>query len=148
MFSKKFIFKNIQLSLYASSKGLTKLDTKVLDSENPNDILISLSEELKNYLEGKEYSFNFPLDIDGTQFQLKVWDELKRIPTGETRSYKDIALNIGGSNYSRAVGMANNKNPLPIIIPCHRVVGSNGDLVGYALGLELKQNLLKIEGAI
>lgn len=148
MFTKKFIFKDIQLSLYASSKGLTKLDTRALDSENPNEYLSSLCEELKKYLEGKAYHFDFPLDIQGTQFQLKVWNELKKIPSGQTRSYKDIALKVGGSNYSRAVGMANNKNPLPIVIPCHRVVGSNGDLVGYALGLKLKQNLLKIEGAI
>lgn len=89
--------------------------------------------------------FDLPLDARGTEFQKKVWNELLRIPYGETKSYKDIAVAIGNEKACRAIGMANNKNPIPIIIPCHRVIGSNGKLVGYAGGLNVKEKLLNIE---
>jgi O-6-methylguanine DNA methyltransferase len=117
-----------------------------LEKNHPN--LNMLSNQLKKYIDGKLKSFNVPLDITGTTFQNLVWNELKQIPIGELRTYKDIALNVGGANYSRAVGMANNKNPIPILVPCHRVIGSNNALTGYALGIELKERLLKIEGAL
>lgn len=148
---KSFTIDGLKLSLFASDKGLARIslwkegDGEGLNGENSQ--LKELAQQLSNYFLQKEYHFDFPLDLKGTEFQNKVWNVLKNIPSGEVRSYKDIALKVGGANYSRAVGMANNKNPLPIIIPCHRVVGSNNKLVGYALGLELKQNLLKIEGA-
>ena len=89
--------------------------------------------------------FDLPLDPIGTEFQKKVWQALKEIPFGETRSYGEIAKLIGNEKASRAVGMANNKNPIAIIIPCHRVIGANGKLVGYAGGLDLKEKLLKLE---
>ena len=90
--------------------------------------------------------FDLPLHEEGTPFQKKVWEELRRIPYGETRSYGQVAAAIGNPKAFRAVGMANNKNPIMIITPCHRVIGGNGALVGYAGGLNIKRYLLEIEG--
>lgn len=101
--------------------------------------------EIKEYLEGKRNSFDLPLEPEGTEFQKKVWNALKEIPYGETRSYGEIAKIIGNEKASRAVGMANNKNPIMIMIPCHRVIGANGKLVGYAGGLDVKEKLLNME---
>ncbi len=101
--------------------------------------------QLEEYFDGKRKEFDIPLNPKGTSFQQKVWSCLYKIPYGETRTYKEIATQIGNENSSRAVGSANNKNPIPIFIPCHRVVGSNGDLVGYAYGIDLKQKLLELE---
>jgi methylated-DNA-[protein]-cysteine S-methyltransferase len=102
-------------------------------------------QQLTEYFEGKRQSFDLPLDVQGTPFQKAVWTELQRIPYGETRSYGEIALAIGRPGAARAVGMANHDNPLAVVIPCHRVVGKNGSLTGYAGGLELKAQLLSIE---
>jgi methylated-DNA-[protein]-cysteine S-methyltransferase len=146
MYTKKFKHKSLELSLYASDIGITKIDIIKIKQENPNYLLLKLSEELERYLDGDKFCFDFDLDILASKFQSLVWNELKKIPMGEVRTYKDIAIKVGGSNYSRAVGMANNKNPVPIIVPCHRVIGSNNKLTGYALGLDLKERLLKIEG--
>lgn len=104
-------------------------------------------EQLEDYFSGIRREFNLLLDPRGTDFQLKVWEELCRIPYGEIRSYGEIAQSIGNPKGQRAVGMANNKNPIAIIIPCHRVVGKKGDLVGYASGLEHKVQLLNWEAA-
>lgn len=101
--------------------------------------------EIKEYLEGKRKSFDVPLCTIGTEFQQKVWNALKCIPYGETRSYEDIAIEVGNKKACRAVGMANNRNPISIIIPCHRVVGKDGKLVGYGGGLNIKEHLLKLE---
>ena len=90
-------------------------------------------------------NFTFPFKVDGSEFALKVYKALTEIPYGETCSYKDIARKIGNENSQRAVGGANNRNKLPIIIPCHRVIGSDGKLVGYAEGIEIKQKLLELE---
>lgn len=101
---------------------------------------------LKKYFEGKQVIFDFSLDLSsGTFFQRKVWNKLKEIPYGECRSYKWVAEQIGNPKAARAVGMANNKNPLPPVIPCHRVIGANGKLIGYATGLHIKQWLLEME---
>ena len=101
---------------------------------------------LKAYFKGKQVVFDFPLDLrHGTPFQKKVWGKLLEIPYGECRSYKWIAEQIGYPRAARAVGMANNKNPLPPVIPCHRVIGSNGELIGYASGLHIKKQLLEME---
>lgn len=101
--------------------------------------------EIKEYLEGKRKTFDVPLAPKGTAFQQKVWNALRTIPYGETRSYSEIAEMIGNPKACRAVGMANNKNPIIIMIPCHRVVGKNGSLAGYACGLEKKEYLLNLE---
>ncbi|MEN6414586.1 MAG: methylated-DNA--[protein]-cysteine S-methyltransferase [Veillonellales bacterium] len=109
------------------------------------DLLKEAGRQLKDYLTGKRKTFELPLAPDGTEFQQKVWQSLQEIPYGETRSYGEVAKSIGNPQSSRAVGMANHKNPIPIFIPCHRVIGAKGDLVGYAGGLSVKISLLKLE---
>ncbi|MBZ2174260.1 methylated-DNA--[protein]-cysteine S-methyltransferase [Schnuerera sp. xch1] len=105
--------------------------------------------QLTEYLTSKRKKFELPIHIDkGTEFQRKVWGALKRIPYGETRSYRDIAEEIGCPKAYRAVGMANNRNPISIIIPCHRVIGVNGKLVGYGGGIDIKKKLLTLEKSI
>lgn len=101
--------------------------------------------QLFEYLNEKRRDFNLPLLKEGTDFQISVWNELLKIPYGETRSYKDIAIAINNEKAVRAVGMANNRNKIPIFIPCHRVIGSNKKLVGYGGGLEIKEFLLNLE---
>jgi len=101
--------------------------------------------QLEEYFDGERREFDLPLDPSGTPFQMAVWKELLAIPYGETRSYKQIAENIGSPKAFRAVGLANNRNPISIIIPCHRVIGSDGSLVGYGGGLDMKQKLLELE---
>ena len=104
--------------------------------------------QLSEYFSGKRKTFNLPLLLKGTDFQKQVWQALLKIPFGETRSYKQIAETIGNPKAVRAVGMANNKNPFLIIVPCHRVIGANGKLVGYAVGLDKKEYLLRLEGSL
>lgn len=101
--------------------------------------------EIMEYLDGKRRHFDFPIELHGTDFQKKVWNQLQKIPYGETRTYKEVAEAIGNPKASRAVGMANNKNPIFIVVPCHRVVGSDGKLTGYAGGLDMKAALLELE---
>ena len=112
----------------------------------PDDPLIAETfRELDEYFAGTRREFDLPLDPQGTPFQRKVWEALRRIPCGRTASYKEIAEEIGSPGGSRAVGMANHCNPIAILIPCHRVIGANGKLVGYAGGLERKRKLLELE---
>ncbi|MEG0292317.1 MAG: methylated-DNA--[protein]-cysteine S-methyltransferase [Anaerovoracaceae bacterium] len=101
--------------------------------------------QIKEYLDGKRKTFDLKYKLCGTEFQKTVWDELLKIPYGKTRSYKDVAIAIGRSSSARAVGNANNHNPIMIIVPCHRVIGNSGKLVGYAGGLKVKEKLLSIE---
>ena len=103
--------------------------------------------QLGEYFAGARRDFDFPLDVRGTEFQKRVWAELRRIPYGETRSYQELAAALGNAKAARAVGMANNRNPLVIVIPCHRVVGKDGTLTGYAGGLGRKRYLLELEAA-
>lgn len=112
-----------------------------------NDSLLKYEMNLlKAYFQGKQVDFDFPLDLSsGTPFQIMVWNKLREIPYGECRSYKWVAGQIGNPRAVRAVGMANNKNPLPPVIPCHRVIGSDGSLTGYASGLHVKKYLLEME---
>ena len=113
--------------------------------KNETELLKKAIKQLNEYLDGKRRCFDLLLEPKGTKFQKKVWDSLKEIPFGETKSYGEIAKIIGNKKASRAVGMANNKNPIAIIVPCHRVIGANGKLVGYAGGLDLKEKLLELE---
>jgi methylated-DNA-[protein]-cysteine S-methyltransferase len=101
--------------------------------------------QLEQYFAGERKAFDFQLDVAGTDFQMAVWRELQKIPYGETRSYGEIAARIGKPRAARAVGMANHDNPLAVVIPCHRVVGRNGSLTGYAGGLRLKEEVLSLE---
>lgn len=102
-------------------------------------------QQLREYFAGKRKSFDLPLRLTGTEFQVQVLEELQRIPYGETTSYGSIAQRIGRPKAVRAVGAANGRNPLPIIVPCHRVIGSSGDLTGFGGGLDTKEALLRLE---
>ena len=110
-------------------------------------LLMQTEKQLKEYFKGQRNVFDLPLQMKGTQFQQEVWQALHEIPYGETRTYSDIAVAIGRPKATRAVGMANHCNPLAIIVPCHRVIGKNGSLTGYAGGLEKKQALLALESS-
>jgi len=116
--------------------GLKKAETPLIQKA---------AAQIKEYLAGKRKQFKLPLVMHGTEFQMAVWQALQKIPYGETRSYKEIAAMIGRPKAVRAVGMANNRNPISIIVPCHRVVGHDGKLVGYGGGLPIKQSLLELE---
>ena len=101
--------------------------------------------QLKEYFQGTRREFTIPIEAEGSEFQKKVWKALLDIPYGQTRTYKEIAIAIGNEKACRAVGMANNRNPISIIIPYHRVIGANGKLVGYGGGFDIKEKLLNIE---
>ncbi len=114
-------------------------------SEYQPEILKETALQIGEYFNGTRKEFNLPLNPAGTDFQLKVWEQVKKIPFGKTISYLEIAVNTGSKTNTRAVGLANGKNPVPIVIPCHRVIGTNGKLIGYAGGLEIKKWLLRHE---
>ena len=131
-----------------NNKAITEIffsKDKIGDNIKETDLIKECFRQLKEYFGGTRKEFNVPIEVKGTEFQNKVWKALLNIPYAKTCSYKDIAKNIGNENASRAVGNANNKNPLPIFIPCHRVIGSNGKLIGYAGGLDIKIKLLELE---
>lgn len=116
--------------------------------EKETDIIRRAYSQITEYLDGKRKVFDLPLAPRGTEFQKQVWQALRDIPYGQTRTYKDIATAIGNPKAVRAVGMANNRNPLIIVIPCHRVIGSNGKMIGYAIGVDKKEYLLRLEGSL
>jgi methylated-DNA-[protein]-cysteine S-methyltransferase len=154
------VFKTIdspvgRLKLVASDKGLVailwendkphrvRLSELVANDEHP--ILLQTERQLSEYFAGKRKSFSLDLDMRGTSFQKNVWEALLAIPFGETRSYGQLAKQLGNPNATRAVGAANGRNPISIIVPCHRVIGSSGKLTGFAGGLEVKAHLLNLE---
>ena len=118
------------------------------DQEVCDPVLSSCARQLKEYFAGERDTFDLPLAAGGTEFQRAVWAALADIPYGELRSYRDIATAIDKPAAVRAVGAANGRNPLPIVVPCHRVIGSDGSLTGFAGGLEAKTCLLQLEGAL
>ncbi len=120
-----------------------RLAELVEDRQHP--MLHKVKQQLEEYFAGQRQQFDLPLDFQGTAFQQQVWQALLNIPYGETRSYKEIAVQLGNEKAVRAVGAANGKNPISIIAPCHRVIGSSGALVGFAGGLDKKQILLNLE---
>jgi methylated-DNA-[protein]-cysteine S-methyltransferase len=136
------------LTLGSTEKGLsavnfgTQIPPGGIVDEAVNQPFI---DQLSEYFQGRRTQFDCVLDFEGTPFQVSVWRALQEIPYGQTRSYGDIAKSIGKPRAARAVGMANHVNPIAVVIPCHRVVGRNGSLTGYAGGLDLKQKLLSIE---
>ena len=119
---------------------------RVTRRQDDLEIFVVARRQLEAYFNGQVLEFDLPLAPSGTPFQLKVWTELRRIPRGETISYAKLAQRVGSPRAHRAVGAANGRNPLPIVVPCHRVVGSNGRLTGFAGGLEAKGWLLRLEG--
>jgi methylated-DNA-[protein]-cysteine S-methyltransferase len=143
------------LKLVASDRGLVailwpndkpnrvRLSHLTVDPTHP--ILLEAERQLREYFAGKRHSFSVPLDMRGTPFQQNVWKALLQIPFGQTRSYRDIAEQLGHPKALRAVGAANGRNPLSIVVPCHRVIGASGKLTGFAGGLETKAHLLDLE---
>jgi len=146
-----------RLKLVAIDKGLVavlwqngrpsrvRLDELAEDDRHP--VLLKAERELGEYFAGKRKEFSIALDMRGTPFQKNVWEALLAIPFGETRSYGQLAKQLGNPNATRAVGAANGRNPLSIIVPCHRVIGSTGQLTGFGGGLETKAFLLNLEGS-
>ncbi len=125
------------------------LQTDAAEGEECTDpALKACGKQLREYFAGKRQEFDLPLSPTGTEFQKNVWRALKAIPYGELRSYRDIAESLQKPKAVRAVGAANGRNPLPIVVPCHRVIGSDGSLTGFAGGLAAKRVLLRLEGAI
>jgi|SRR5579872_215465 O-6-methylguanine DNA methyltransferase len=116
--------------------------------EESRDAMQTYVSQLEEYFAGKRRHFDFAVDLRGTGFQLSCWNALRAIPYGETRSYAEIARAVGKPNAFRAVGMANNRNPIAIVVPCHRVIASDGGLCGYGGGLDVKRKLLELEGAL
>ncbi len=158
-----YVFKIInspvgKLKLIASDEGLAailwqndnpkrvKIKAEVQDASHP--ILRQAESQLKEYFAKKRERFSVKLDFHGTHFQKQVWNELLTIPFGETKSYGELAKKMRRPNAARAVGSANGRNPISIIVPCHRVIGSNGTLTGFAGGLTVKAKLLKLEAKI
>ena len=142
-----------KLRLVASEKGLFAIDVRnnakqEVTARNPSAqaVLIQTKKQLEQYFAGKRTTFDVALDLVGTEFQVQAWRALCRIPFGKTISYGQQAANIKKPKAFRAVGSANGKNPIPIIVPCHRVVASDGSLGGYSLGLRMKKQLLALEG--
>lgn len=125
-----------------------RTESHVLRFEESPDRMSIYVCELEEYFAGKRREFSFPLDLRGTEFQIACWRALLAIPYGATRTYADIARAVGRPQGFRAVGMANNRNPVAIVVPCHRVIASDGTLCGYGGGLETKRKLLELEGAI
>ncbi len=125
---------------------LASVDDGAVPASRPdNPVLKKAAKELSEYFAGERTEFTFPMEPKGTAFQKDVWNELLKIPYGETTTYGKIAMAIGNPKGARAVGMACNRNPIWIVVPCHRVVGASGALVGYALGTGMKQSLLELE---
>jgi methylated-DNA-[protein]-cysteine S-methyltransferase len=144
-----------QLKLVASEQGLvailwendnpTRIRLRELVADDRHPVLVETERQLKEYFAGKRKTFSVGLDMRGTRFQKDVWEKLLAIPFGETRSYGQLAKQLGNPRATRAVGAANGKNPLSIIVPCHRVIGSSGKLTGFAGGLQTKAKLLSLE---
>lgn len=141
------------LTITATKKAVTaiRFGTQVPEGSTPctgaeaTPLLRKAAEEIGDYFAGSRRKFTLPLAPEGTPFQQKVWEALRTIPYGETRTYKQIAIQIGHNQSFRAVGMASNRNPIAIVIPCHRVIGYDGKLTGYAGGLDIKEQLLELE---
>ena len=152
-----FIIDAIQLTVITSQNGIREI---IFNMENDNPKLtnmvrlkpedppmFSVYSQLTEYIDGDRKHFDLALEIEGTEFQKRVWNELLKIPYGKTISYKELAVRLGDEKVIRAAASANGANPLPIVIPCHRVIGSDGSLIGYGGGLEIKEKLLILEGS-
>lgn len=149
---------DIHFKVFSSAKGIRKIFLNQKEGEyeaasltrlHPDDpYMFGIFHQLHEYFSLTRKEFDFPLDIHGTDFQMKVWNEVKKIPYGDSISYKQLAAKINNPGSIRAVGRANALNPVPVIIPCHRVIGADGTLTGYSGGLEIKEHLLELEGNI
>lgn len=155
MYFTEFQTQFCPIILVGNQDGLTNLELRTGEGKRQfelgknwvrhDEFFAETKAQVLQYFSGERKTFNLKLNPKGTDFQQRVWNELAKIPFGETRSYKDLAIAIGKPKSSRAIGMANSKNPIPLIFPCHRVVGTNGSLTGFAHGLNIKRRLLDFE---
>lgn len=158
LYYSSFKLSNISFKIFVTKKGLSRIhlndkkttarSQKAITLQQDDPYLFNIFTQLEEYFNRERKKFDIPLDIAGTDFQLKVWKELSKIPYGKVRSYKEVARKVGGASYVRAVGRANGQNPVPIIIPCHRVIETNGKVGGYSGGIGIKERLLELEGSI
>lgn len=159
---KRYVYKVVnspvgKLTLVATGEGLAailwendrprRVPLTIDAQDDRHPVLVEVERQLEEYFAGRRTAFALPLDLGGTAFQRTVWNALLTIPFGETRSYGQIAKQIGNPDAVRAVGAANGRNPISIVVPCHRVIGSTGKLTGFAGGLDVKAHLLALEGA-
>ena len=143
------------LRLVASDRGLKEIhwggraamraSADAVPEDRNHPTLLEAERQLTEYFAGRRRVFTLELDFHGTAFQKRVWAELLKIPYGQTRSYRDVAVELGDADATRAVGAANGRNPIPIVAPCHRVIGASGDLTGFGGGLDVKRRLLDLE---
>ena len=150
-------YNGIAIDVISSQRGIRNIliNSPIIKRDQPNVTKLRVDDpymfksfkQLREYFENKRKVFDLPLEIIGTDFQKRVWKELIKIPYGETISYKELAIRLGNLKTIRAAARANGANPLPIIIPCHRVIGSDGKMVGYGGGLNVKEKLLELEGS-
>jgi len=148
----------IHFKIFSSSKGINhiyinkrnaKIEAVNLTSlHNDDPLMFNAFSELKEYFNNQRKEFNIPLDLQGSEFQIKVWNELLKIPFGKTISYKTLSERLGDKNLVRAVGKANGSNPVPILVPCHRVINADGSMGGFSAGLPVKEKLLELEGIL
>lgn len=158
MYYTRFDTSFCEIILVGDEDGLTNLHLNTGEGKRKfeishnwiwkDDFFSDIINEIREFFSGKRRIFTVKLNPRGTDYQKKVWNELSKIPYGKVYTYKQIATNIGNEKASRAVGMANSKNPIPLIIPCHRVIGSNGKLTGFAHGLNMKERLINLERSI
>jgi methylated-DNA-[protein]-cysteine S-methyltransferase len=147
------VLDDLDLLLVASASGIRAIQFDLgcvpeWERNDRNPLLMEAARQLQAYFAGQLREFQLPLDAEGTGFQKRVWGQVAAIPYGETRSYLQIAQALGSEGAVRAVGAANGANPVPIVVPCHRVIGAKGKLVGYGGGLAMKKRLLELEGAM
>jgi methylated-DNA-[protein]-cysteine S-methyltransferase len=148
----------IHFKIFSSVKGINhiyinkenaRLESLNLTRLQSNDpLMFNVVDELAEYFNSKRKTFDVPLDLKGSDFQIKVWNELLKIPYGKAISYKELSERLGDKNLVRAVGKANGSNPVPVIVPCHRVINSDGSLGGYSAGIPIKEKLLELEGIL
>ncbi|WHZ23924.1 MAG: Methylated-DNA--protein-cysteine methyltransferase [Nitrospira sp.] len=149
------------IEIAASEEGLTSIDLspsnrrafprqgQAVENGTVAALLAEAQRQLLDYLDGRRREFSLPVDLSaGTPFQRKVWKAIRQIPYGRVRSYQWVATKVGGKQYARAVGMALGANPVPIVIPCHRIIAHDGSLGGFGCGLPMKRRLLKLEGTL
>lgn len=158
LYFASFTINEINIDVITSPKGIKKILinkksesnvlSKITQISSDDSKVLNTFKQLKEYFSRKRKEFDLRLEILGTEFQKKVWEELKIIPYGETISYGELANRMGDKNLMRAVAAANGANPIPILIPCHRVIGADGSLTGYGGGLDVKQKLLELEGSM
>jgi methylated-DNA-[protein]-cysteine S-methyltransferase len=158
LYYTSFKLYDISFKIFATKKGISRIHLndksvnartlKAIKLQQDDPYLFNIYRQLEEYFNRERKKFELPLDLTGTDFQLKVWKELSKIPYGKVLSYKEIAGKVGGPTYVRAVGRANGRNPVPVIVPCHRVIETNGKIGGYSGGIGIKEKLLELEGSL